>query len=210
MRHLLRETCRPRIASDTLVQLRQKVSRSLQPSQDDPRRQIPASTSVPIDESSHRENGQGRWTSVFRVPRFTLFQIDPNRVPATDEAASRGELIAQREQLARVAAERVPETELAGNLAHRFPRYANQSPRFTQVSGLEPTNNAAEQALRQFVIDRNITQGTRGIRGREGCEHIWTTIATCRQHGRGLRSFREQPLLAQLADTPPSLLRPAP
>jgi len=53
------------------------------------------------------------------------------------------------------------------------------------------------------VIDRRVTQGTRSPRGRDWCQRIWTTIATCRQHGRDLLSFLEQSLLALLTDTPP-------
>ncbi len=44
---------------------------------------------------------------------------------------------------------------------------------------IEPTNNLAEQAIRFVVIDRRITQGTRGESGRQWCECIWTAIATC-------------------------------
>jgi len=41
------------------------------------------------------------------------------------------------------------------------------------------TNNLAEQAVRFLVIDRQITQGPRGEKGRQWCERIRTTVATC-------------------------------
>lgn len=69
----------------------------------------------------------------------------------------------------------------------RFEECRNQTP--VILLGLEPTNNAAEQAIRHIVIDRRITQGTRSVRGREWCQRIWTTIATCPQHGRDLLTF---------------------
>ena len=40
--------------------------------------------------------------------------------------------------------------------------------------GVEPTNNAAEQTIRFVVLDRAVTQGTRGCKGREWSERIWT------------------------------------
>ena len=36
---------------------------------------------------------------------------------------------------------------------------------FLTTPGIEPTNNQTEQAIRHIVIDRHITQGTRGKRG---------------------------------------------
>jgi transposase len=76
---LLRETCGIKIASGTLAKFCQKISRSLQPSYDELRLQIPKQASLHIDETSHRENGQWQWTWVFRAPQFTLFHIDPTR-----------------------------------------------------------------------------------------------------------------------------------
>jgi transposase len=108
-----------------------------------------------------------------------------------------------------VATEHAPDTRAASKLARRFKKHARQYLRFTCVPDLEPTNNAAEQAIRHVVIDRHITQGTRSPRGRTWCERIWTTIATCRQHGRDLLSFLEQSFRALLTDTPPPALLPA-
>jgi transposase len=126
-----------------------------------------------------------------------------------DEAAFRAALMAQGEQLQRVAIEQVPDTKAAEKLARRFRKHGEQYLRFTRVPGLEPTNNAAEQALRTLVIDRHVTQGTRSRRGRDWCQRIWTIIATCRQHGRDLLSFLEQSFLALLTDIPPPSLLPA-
>jgi transposase len=289
IQQLLRETCGVDIARGTLVNLCQKVSRSLQGSYDALLQQIPQQSSLHIDETGHRENGKLLWTWVFRAPRFTLFRIDPSRGakvldqilgtkfcgtllsdyyaayrhylqthpladaqfclahlirdvkflddlpdPAdrrfgfellaelkalfqlwharplgADEAANqqfRAALIAQGEQVKRVAIEQAPDTKAARKLARRFRKHAAQYLRFTHVAELEPTNNAAEQAIRHVVIDRRVTQGTRSERGRHWCQRIWTTIATCRQHGHDLLSFLEKSLLAHLTDTPPPTL----
>lgn len=138
-----------------------------------------------------------------------LFRLWHARVDVTDEAAWRSLLIAQGEQLDRVATERVPDSNECWKIARRFERHAPNYLRFTREPGLEPTNNAAEQAIRQVVIDRHVTQGTRSPRGRTWCARIWTTIATCRQHGRNLLSFLEKSYRALLTNTPPPSLLPA-
>lgn len=132
-----------------------------------------------------------------------LFGLWHTREQFADEQAFRAVLASQGERLERVATEHAPDTRAAWKLARRFKKHARQYLRFTCLPGLEPTNNAAEQAIRHVVIDRHVTQGTRSPRGRTWCERIWTTIATCRQHGRDLLSFLEQSLLALLTDTPP-------
>lgn len=138
-----------------------------------------------------------------------LFRLWHAPRDASTEPAWRAALVAQGERLERVVTDRVPTTKLAWNVVQRFVKHGQQYLRFTQEPGIEPTNNAAEQALRQVVIDRKVTQGTRSLRGRRWCQRIWTTIATCRQQGRSLLSFLEQSLLAHLGDTPPpSLLAP--
>ena len=43
------------------------------------------------------------------------------------------------------------------------------------------TPQAHVLAKRFVVLDRHVTQGTRGEKGRRWCERIWTVLATCRQ-----------------------------
>ena len=72
---------------------------------------------------------------------------------------------------------------------------------------MEPTNNIAERALRFCVIDRRITQGTRGRKGQQWCERFWTIQATCRQQGIGVGRFIQQAVQAYFQGaTAPSLL----
>ena len=75
-------------------------------------------------------------------------------------------------------------------------------------SGVEPTNNLAEQAIRFVVIDRLITQGTRSERGNRWCERIWTVIATCTQQGRSVFEYLEAAVGALFAGTDPPTLLP--
>ncbi len=105
------------------------------------------------------------------------------------------------------AARHPPWTREARNMAARFRQHGDSYFRFITTPGVEPTNNLAEQALRFVVIDRRITQGTRGQAGRAWCERIWTAVATCRQQGRSLHEFLCRTLEAHFSGHPtPSLL----
>jgi len=106
------------------------------------------------------------------------------------------------------AVRRPPQRAEAQNLAERFrAAEADNYFRFLTTSGIEPTNNQTEQAIRHIVIDRHITQGTRGPRGQRWCERVWTILATCRQQGRRVFEFFCQALNAHFErETAPSLL----
>jgi transposase len=94
---------------------------------------------------------------------------------------------------------RVPNTKEARNLAKRFEKHGDSYLRFITTPGIEPTNNLAEQAIRFVVIDRKVTQGTRGDKGQRWLERIWTVLATCAQTGRNVFTFLHQSLSAFFA-----------
>jgi transposase len=60
---------------------------------------------------------------------------------------------------------------------------------FARVPGVEPTNNAAERALRHAVIWRRISGGTDSVRGSRFVERMLTVVATCRQQGRNVLEY---------------------
>jgi transposase len=102
---------------------------------------------------------------------------------------------------------RPPRRKEAQNIADRFRKHGEHYFRFLQTDGVEPTNNAMEQRFRFVVIDRKITQGTRGETGRRWCERIWTTLATCAQQGRSAFEFLHQAITASFKGQPaPSLM----
>jgi hypothetical protein len=105
-------------------------------------------------------------------------------------------LWAARNRVFATAIENVPSSKEARNMADRFVKHGDSYFRFITTPGIEPTNNLAEQAIRFVVIDRRITQGTRSESGRQWCERIWTTIATCTQRGLDVFQFLYQSLLA--------------
>lgn len=97
----------------------------------------------------------------------------------------------------------------AANLAERFRTYGQEYFTFITCPQIEPTNNIAERALRFCVIDRRITQGTRGEKGQRWCERFWTIQATCRQQGRKICRFIQDAVTAYFLRLPAPSLLPA-
>jgi len=75
------------------------------------------------------------------------------------------------------------------DLRQRFKLHAEQFFTFVTTPGIEPTNNLTEQAIRYIIIDRKITQGTRGNSGQRWSERIWTVLSTCRLQQRSAFEF---------------------
>jgi len=115
-----------------------------------------------------------------------------------------------------------PATKEAKNLAARFTmvEYTTENStesttydmsqdyfRFLFTDNVEPTNNHSEQQIRHCVIDRKITQGTRGIAGQRYHQRMWTAIATCKKQDRNFFKFLQDSITAKLQNqTAPSLL----
>jgi transposase len=94
-----------------------------------------------------------------------------------------GRMRSCKESILAVALDEVPAHKIAVSLSARFRDWQGEYFRFIG-EGLEPTNNLCEQSLRAVVIDRKITQGTRGDWGNRWSERIWTVLATCGQGAR--------------------------
>jgi transposase len=102
----------------------------------------------------------------------------------------------------------VPRTREARNLAERFEKHGDSYLRFITTPDLEPTNNLAEQAIRFVVIDRKVTQGSRGTKGQRWLERIWTVLATCAQTGKGVFQFLHHAIHAHFNQQPAPTLLP--
>lgn len=78
---------------------------------------------------------------------------------------------------------------------------------FARVRGIEPTNNAAEQALRPAVVYRKCCYGTKSAAGSRFIERILTVVATLRQQKRNVLEFLTRVCEAEnLGHRKPSLL----
>jgi transposase len=60
---------------------------------------------------------------------------------------------------------------------------------FCEVEGIDPTNNAAERALRHGVLLRKIQLGTQSQNGNRWIERICSTRETCRLQGRSILAY---------------------
>jgi transposase len=67
---------------------------------------------------------------------------------------------------------------------------------FLEIEGIEPTNNAAERALRQSVIQRKISHGVQSRQGAICRSRLLTVTTTMRQQGRDVWQFLEQVWIA--------------
>jgi len=77
---------------------------------------------------------------------------------------------------------------------------------FARVEGIEPTNNAAERALRHAVLWRKASHGTDSEAGSHFVGNILTIVATCRQQSRNVLEYLTGCCLAALHGLPPPSL----
>jgi len=138
-----------------------------------------------------------------------LFGVIHRRETMTPRGFRRRLRSAKRTVL-KAATRRVPGHRDAERLAKRMRKHGEAYFTFVTTPGIEPTNNLAEQAIRFVVIDRRITQGTRGGVGRKWCERIWTAMATCAEQGRSLYKFLVEAVRAHFAGQPAPSLLPQP
>jgi hypothetical protein len=67
---------------------------------------------------------------------------------------------------------------------------------FLEIEGVEPTNNSAERALRQSVIQRKISHGVQSRQGAICRSRLLTVTTSLRQQGRDVWQFMEQAWVA--------------
>jgi transposase len=79
---------------------------------------------------------------------------------------------------------------------------------FVEEEGVEPTNNAAERALRPAVLWRKGSYGTDSEEGSRFVERILTVTTTCRQQQREVLPFLGDAVRAYWAGLPAPLLLP--
>ncbi len=78
---------------------------------------------------------------------------------------------------------------------------------FVTIEGVEPTNNAAERALRPAVLWRKGCYGTESVEGSRFVERLLTVTTTCRQQQRDVLPFMAEAVRAYWAGLPaPTLM----
>jgi transposase len=81
---------------------------------------------------------------------------------------------------------------------------------FSQVEGIEPTNNTAERALRPAVVWRGTCFGTQSAEGSRFVERLLSVRATCAQQGKNLFALLVDALRAAWTGAPAPVLIPTP
>ena len=105
------------------------------------------------------------------------------RVPGADEPRLRREVKAALEEGSRCGCAKTAAT------CFEILKVEEGLWTFARVEGVEPTNNAAERALRHAVIWRRISGGTDSVDGSRFVERMLTVVATCRQQGRNVLDY---------------------
>ena len=171
-------------------------------------------------QEKHPDRKTKVWAEQLLDRSRRLFSAWHRRDELTEEGFHRS-MITHRDRFLELV-RNSPSTKEATNLAARFALVdysTDDSPelqqydlsqdyfRFMFAEGVEPTNNHSEQQIRHCVIDRRITQGTRGEAGQRYHERMWTAIATCKKQHRNFFSFLLESIRAQLDNkSAPTLL----
>jgi hypothetical protein len=87
---------------------------------------------------------------------------------------------------------------LARNLVKAWPALWT----FVEAEGVEPTNNRAERGLRQAVIYRKLSQGSRCERGALATERLLSSAISCRLQGRSLFAYLVEVAQASIRGQP--------
>ncbi len=141
-----------------------------------------------------------RWATKLLDQIKRLFKAYHTRGEFRGNFSGRAQHNAREAILKRVR--RPPPRAEAQTLAERVRTHAQAYFRFLDDDRVEPTNNKAERALRHAVIDRRITQGTRGDAGSRWLERFWSIRETCRQQGRPLFDYLVQAITHHTAGQP--------
>ena len=81
-----------------------------------------------------------------------------------------------------------PDAKVAG-MAAEMLKLRDALFTFVDHEGVEPTNNAAERAIRHAAIWRKICFGTDSEKGSRYVERVLTVVATLKQQGRDVRAY---------------------
>jgi transposase len=133
--------------------------------------------------------------------------------PAARDALTRPQLIAQvlpiEQALFRLGERHLDApTNAVRNLATALFVHNAHFFTFVHADGVEPTNNAAERALRTAVQWRKIMFGTRSDRGERAMERLLTVARTCHLQQRQVLVYLTAAITAhRRRQPPPSLLR---
>ncbi|NTU82876.1 MAG: IS66 family transposase [Chloroflexales bacterium] len=130
-----------------------------------------------------------------------------HREGALDRATTQGLLNAIAAAMWELVERGRQQTNTLGAICSELSRLWEALWTFVDTEGIEPTNNAAERALRPAVLWRKGCYGTQSEAGSRFVERMLTVSATCQQHDRPLLPYLVEAITALWAgQTAPRLL----
>ncbi len=127
------------------------------------------------------------------------FQHDADRARLIDQVAPlQHQLRTLLEQAARKSAQTKHHRAFAKNLLKLWPALWT----FSEIDGVEPTNNHAERGLRGAVIYRKLSLGSQSETGERTIERLLSASITCRLQQRSLFAYLADVLTANIRGDP--------
>jgi len=131
------------------------------------------------------------------------FRADADRARLLERVAPlQEELRTLLEEAARKAARNRRHRTFAKNLLKLWPALWT----FSEIDGVEPTNNHAERGLRGAVIYRKLSLGSQSEEGERSIERLLSASVTCRLQRRSLFAYLSDVLAAKIRGDPVPLL----
>ena len=170
------------------VKIQNVVSHALAEPYEQLRKELENQTQLFVDESPTKQHPSKAWLWVAVAPLFAVFGIFLSRKRDALKA-----LVGNYSGIVGIC------TELYKHRAWLWT--------FTEIQGIEPTNNAAERALRPAVIYRKLSFGTQSESGSRFIERMLTVSETCRLQNRSPYQYLVSAMEAFFEKrTPPTLL----
>jgi transposase len=146
---------------------------------------------------------QGLAIAAFVFSAWHDFQQDGDRARLIETVAPlKQQLRTLLEQAARKSAKTRYHRQFANNLLKLWPALWA----FTQLDGVEPTNNHAERGLRGAVIYRKLSLGSQSEQGERTIERLLSASITCRLQQRSLFAYLTELLSTNIRGDPIPLL----
>jgi transposase len=145
---------------------------------------------VSLSQTSGEERAIG--ASLVTATKELFAQWYRYRAEEIDREGLQAQMEPVQEQMRRLLEQgRASQHWKAGSLGTELLKQWESLWTFVRVEGVEPTNNAAERAVRPGVLWRKTSFGNQGTGGRAFVERMLTVVGSLRLQGRGVLDYLE-------------------